>query len=751
MYEDFYHLRADPFRLTPDPRFCYQHHSYQLARAYLLYAFRQAEGFVLVAGRTGTGKTTLIEAFQKELKQSRVVTAMITSTSLGATDLLRAAAYSFGIDVEGLDKATLLRRIEQFLLRQTHSGKRVLLIVDEAQGLQPTALEELRLLADLHTSLNPLLQVFLVGQEKLQRLMSTPDMEQFQQRVIGTCCLEPMNLSETRAYVEHRLQQAGWQGDPRLTGAAIVGIYRYSKGVPRHINKICSRLLSHGIVENRHTLDQADVQLVAAELRGEQLSPLDNDPGVVASIEDSALAIDDLAIQAVSQAAPRHEPTTRTDATVPMPLPAVAPSSDPSTRRVAANSQAPLLRDTATAPPGRKLLQRLAAIVGIFYDYATRFTSLLRQHAKQRLPAYWSHRYGQLAIAAGAMLTIISLAIYNDENGNQHKRLLLVGNQAISSPPAIAITAEHPAETGPTITSDFAMLLLDTTTAAIPENATAEVDDNTQPATGAPFRPSKDTVTSSPASGSADTPPPAERKNTLEIAQSDQGAERPIPDAPAASPATESDDVTDVSGDNGTALPAASKGSESDDAAPVEIAALEASASVTPTQPLPPEDSRRGKITDLLTRARASLDNDRLLFPENNSAYGYYQQVLALQADNSDALQGLNSIVNRYMALAATAMERGHKDAAQRYVARGLRVLPGDQRLLALQDSLRTLPVVTHDETPLPLPPMVTEQPPAIQPGPEEETLFSRLRAFFAQGQPRPEKTSAWDDENSDW
>ena len=276
MFETFYKLSTNPFRLTPDPKFCFRHPSYNQANAYLEYALRLGEGFIMVTGRPGIGKTTLVEVFLTEIEQSEVIAARIASANVEAADLLRVVAYSYGIDVAGLDKATVLLHLEQFFVRQTRAGKRILLIIDEAQGLPHVALEELRLLADLQKDSRPLLQLFLVGQEKLRSLMREPDMEQFQQRVIGVCHLEPLGLEETRSYMEHRLRTAGWKGDPELTGAAVLSLYKYSKGVPRHVNKICTRLLLHGMLEEKHDLDKEDVLTVAEELRAEQLAPMEH-------------------------------------------------------------------------------------------------------------------------------------------------------------------------------------------------------------------------------------------------------------------------------------------------------------------------------------------------------------------------------------------------------------------------------------------------------------------------------------------
>ncbi|MGB7932707.1 MAG: AAA family ATPase, partial [Gammaproteobacteria bacterium] len=309
MYEAFYHLNTNPFRLTPDPRFCFSHAGYKSAREYLDYALGLGEGFIMVTGRPGTGKTLLAESFLKDLDSTRVSARRVAVSGLEADDLLRAVAYAYGIEANGLDKATLRHRIQQHFTLQEQRGRRALLIIDEAQGLPSSSLEELRLLADLQAGSRPLLQLFLVGQEMLRDLMCTPGMDQFQQRIIATCHLRPLGLRETRAYIKHRLCRAGWTGDPELTGAALLAIHQWSRGVPRHINKLCNRLLVLGYGKGKHILDEAEVQAIAIELREEQLTPLGSNQetsdefSVARSMEehgDEAFPLSELALDRTS-------------------------------------------------------------------------------------------------------------------------------------------------------------------------------------------------------------------------------------------------------------------------------------------------------------------------------------------------------------------------------------------------------------------------------------------------------------------
>lgn len=269
MYETFYRFNQDPFRLSPDHRFCFAHQSFTKARAYLEYGLQRAEGFVAVTGAPGTGKSTLVEQLLVGLGSSRIVVARLESTQLKATDLLRMVAFEFKLRPEGLDKSTLLRRLQEHLATQAQAGRRALIVVDEAQDLSVDALEELRLLTNLQARGRPIIQVFLLGQEQLRRKITSPGLEQLRQRLVAASHLESMTAEETRAYLIHRLDIAGWSGEPDITGDAVEAIYRYSNGVPRLTNQVCSRLLLYGSAEQKHQLNGADAQVAIDELEGE--------------------------------------------------------------------------------------------------------------------------------------------------------------------------------------------------------------------------------------------------------------------------------------------------------------------------------------------------------------------------------------------------------------------------------------------------------------------------------------------------
>lgn len=272
MYDMFYGFTAEPFRLSPDHHFAFQHRGYKKARAYMAYAFMRAEGFVMVTGRPGTGKTTLVGALVEDLSNEKVNTANIVCSQLEANDLLQMVAYEFGVDIGISDKGSLLQHLSRLLVKWHREGRRALLIVDEAQDLSVSAMEELRLLTNIQVSGRPLLQIFLLGQPELRELILSPQLEQVHQRIVAASHLEALEQDETEAYVRHRLQVVGWRGDPDISRVIYPLIFKFSEGVPRRINLICSRLLLHGSVEQLHRLGVRDMKEVLGELQGENLA-----------------------------------------------------------------------------------------------------------------------------------------------------------------------------------------------------------------------------------------------------------------------------------------------------------------------------------------------------------------------------------------------------------------------------------------------------------------------------------------------
>lgn len=269
MYEAHFGLSAPPFQLSPDPSFYFDSKGHSNALAYLRFGAYQGEGFIVVTGEIGAGKTTLVRALLAELNTEKVVAAQIVSTQLEAGDLLRSILAAFGLSSTGLTKAQLIASLEAFLTLLTTRGQRALLIVDEAQNLNQEAVEEMRMLSNFQFDQHALLQSFLVGQPELRKLLQTKSMEQFRQRVIASCHLGPLDAAETRAYVEHRLRRVGWQEYPHFEPEAFDAIHALSGGIPRRINVLCNRLLLGAYLKDAKAIDLPAVTEVAEELRAE--------------------------------------------------------------------------------------------------------------------------------------------------------------------------------------------------------------------------------------------------------------------------------------------------------------------------------------------------------------------------------------------------------------------------------------------------------------------------------------------------
>lgn len=271
MYESFYHLTGKPFQLNPDPAFFFGSRGHRRAMAYLEYGLHQNEGFIVITGEIGAGKTTLVRNLLEGLDPRKVVAGQLVSTQIDADDVLRLVAAAFGVPSRNQDKAGLLLALETFLVSTTAAGKRALLIVDEAQNLTPRAVEELRMLSNFQLEDHALLQSFLIGQPEFRGIMQGPEMQQLRQRVIASYHLGPLDSEETRAYMLHRLAHVGWKDDPVFEDDAFNAIYGHSGGIPRRINTLCDRVMLAAYLGEEHRIGAADVAAVIAELREEQL------------------------------------------------------------------------------------------------------------------------------------------------------------------------------------------------------------------------------------------------------------------------------------------------------------------------------------------------------------------------------------------------------------------------------------------------------------------------------------------------
>ncbi|MEN2785120.1 ExeA family protein [Sphingomonas qilianensis] len=349
MYDDHYGLSGRPFQLTPDPRFWFETATHRKAMAYLGYGLSQGEGFIVITGDVGAGKTTLVGHLMATIDRERLHVIKIVSTQIEADDLLRLCAGGLGIETATLTKSHLLTAIERALHAMARAGKRTLLIVDEAQALPVSSLEELRMLSNFQAGGQALLQILLLGQPEFrERLHGSDRLEQLRQRVIAMHHLDPMAAEEVQPYMVHRLSLVGWRGNPHFTEDAYRAFYEASAGVPRRLNQLVARVLLFGAVEQIEVIDRKVIEAVLAEIAGHARPPL---------------------APVMRETPPPSPPAASTDtsrraADVPLPgqgprplFPAPPPSEPPSVHATPARVPAP-------EPAGNEsaLIERIAAL-----------------------------------------------------------------------------------------------------------------------------------------------------------------------------------------------------------------------------------------------------------------------------------------------------------------------------------------------------------------------------------------------------
>ncbi|MFO1435822.1 MAG: XrtA/PEP-CTERM system-associated ATPase [Gammaproteobacteria bacterium] len=273
MYEQFYGFTSRPFQLSPDARFFFNSGTHKRALAYLRYGIEQGEGFIVVTGDVGTGKTTLVSRLFQAFDTKTIVAARLVSTQIQADDMLRLVAAEYGLPFDRLSKAALLHKLEHYFRVCVQEGKRVLLVVDEAQNLNRRTIEELRMLSNFQWKGKPLVQSLLLGQREFRTMMRSEGLEQLRQRVLAAYHLQPLNAAETREYIQHRLKMVGWDGDPYLDDDVYTRIYEFTGGVPRKTNLLCDRVLLYGCLEELHHINSGVLEEVLNDVKQELWSP----------------------------------------------------------------------------------------------------------------------------------------------------------------------------------------------------------------------------------------------------------------------------------------------------------------------------------------------------------------------------------------------------------------------------------------------------------------------------------------------
>ncbi len=274
MYKEFFGLKANPFNVNPDPRYLFLTRHTEEALACLTYGIQSRKGFVLLTGEVGTGKTTLINKLLEWLRLQQVATAFVFNSRLNVPQFLDYMMSDFGIACDSRSKSQVLLRLNNWLLERYRAGETAVLIVDEAQNLSDEVLEEIRLLTNLETFTEKLLQIILVGQPELEERLKQAQLRQLRQRLTLRAKTHPLALEETRAYVAQRLRIAGSNGQPIFDPEALAAIYRYSSGIPRVINLLCEHCLVSAFVDQQKIVAPKVVEVVARDFE------LDSTPSI---------------------------------------------------------------------------------------------------------------------------------------------------------------------------------------------------------------------------------------------------------------------------------------------------------------------------------------------------------------------------------------------------------------------------------------------------------------------------------------
>jgi general secretion pathway protein A len=268
VYLNYYGLKEHPFSITPDPRFLYFAEHHREAYDHLMYGIKRRKGFIQLTGEVGSGKTTLCRAILAHVS-NEVETALILNPFLTETQLLRAMLNDFGLEVTGHDRLSYVETLNRFLLEKNSDDTNVALVIDEAQDLSPEVMEQVRLLSNLETDQQKLIQIVLCGQPELVKRLQRPDLRQLKQRITVRYHIPPLSRDDTGAYIAHRLMVAGSDSRVSFDAGAVREVYKYSRGTPRLINAVCDNALLAGYVTKTNIIDAACVKKAIQQLEGQ--------------------------------------------------------------------------------------------------------------------------------------------------------------------------------------------------------------------------------------------------------------------------------------------------------------------------------------------------------------------------------------------------------------------------------------------------------------------------------------------------
>jgi type II secretory pathway predicted ATPase ExeA len=315
MYQKFFGLRESPFNVNPDPQYLFLTPSTREALANLAYGIRGRKGIILMTGEVGTGKTTLLHALLDWLRRGQAVTSFIFNTQLSVTEFFDCLMADFGIPCSSPSKGHVLMRLNRWLLDRYRARETAVLIVDEAQNLSPQLLEEIRLLGNLETSTEKLLQIVLSGQPELEEKLKHAQLRQFRQRITVRARTKPLSLEETHGYIAERLRIAGANGEPIFSPEAVESVYKYGRGIPRVINVLCEHVLINSFADQQKPVPAHLVAEVAQEFELDSLEPITqptsaacpkNTLAAGSPLEDSVVLLDQFRQHASITAEPRE-------------------------------------------------------------------------------------------------------------------------------------------------------------------------------------------------------------------------------------------------------------------------------------------------------------------------------------------------------------------------------------------------------------------------------------------------------------